>query len=76
MLDDGHLKGWYFRSSFLPSESRVVVRTNLLSKSSRDGGIHRLPRAWLVDVGMLQVREVAVCRAVRRHIGHVAQVRV
>ena len=46
------------------------MRNSVLSKSSRDSSIHRLPRARLMEVGisgvgMLQVRKVAGCRAVR-----------
>lgn len=55
---------------FLPCEPRGVERSGVLSKSSRNGGVHGLPGSRLVDVGMLQVREVAVCRAVR-HDGDV-----
>jgi hypothetical protein len=52
----------------LPCQSRGVEGNSVLSESSCDGRVQRLASARLVDVGMLQVREVAVCRAVR-HIG-------
>ena len=67
-------EGWYVCSCFLPRQSGGIERNAILGKSSGDGGIHRLPRAWLMDVGgmLLQVREVAVCRAVR-HDGDVTQ---
>jgi len=47
-----------------PREARDVVHGGILTKGPRDRRIHRLPRSRLMDASMMNVREIAVCRAV------------